>query len=144
MKMIESYKNMKQEIFFCLYLLSASTSHTFHFLAQLSSFPPLPWIPFFIPRFIVLFSSFEFLSSFSYFEVWEYLYCQRKLVCSENQSIIQCFCGVYLDFQSCPFTVSVKRQDWTLRVTVGKIQIGFTSNQSWLRTSPHSWTCAPK
>lgn len=60
-------KHGTRNVLFSLCLLSASRA--FHFLAQLSSCPPLLQIPFFIPRFIGLFSFFEFLCNVSYFEV---------------------------------------------------------------------------
>lgn len=60
-----------RNILFCFCLLSASVSHAFHFFSQLSVCPPLPCPPFFIPRFICIFRSFEFLSNISYFEVWD-------------------------------------------------------------------------
>lgn len=67
-KMIESFKNMKKErFFFCPYLLPASMFCSFLTLFSVCSL--LPWLLFFIFRFIGIFRSFEILANISYLGV---------------------------------------------------------------------------
>lgn len=63
-------KHEKRNIPFCPYLFPASMFCSF--LTQFSV-SPLPWLPFFIFRFIGIFRSFEILASVSYSGVWKYL-----------------------------------------------------------------------
>lgn len=120
------WKHGTRNVLFSLCLLSASRA--FHFLAQLSSCPPLLQIPFFIPRFIGLFSFFEFLCNVSYFEVWKYLCCQREFVFSKTS---QLFCVSVVFF-------------WTSRIVPSPNPQSYCGeNKNWLykqslRASHHS------
>lgn len=122
---VNENENMKQEIF-CL--VSISFQPLMLSTSLLSCLPVLLQIPFFIPRFIVLFSFFEFLCNVSYFEEWKYLYCQREFVFSKTS---QLFCVFVVFF-------------WTSRIVPSLNSHSYCGeNKNWLykqslRASHHS------